>query len=219
MLPAAQSPRPGVDVPAGNFRFDGGAATFVGTGVLGFLITVCTLGICYPFALVLMERWRAKHTYIDGRQTRFTGAAVGLFGRWCLWLLLMIVTLGIYSFWLIPRLTRWRVEHQALQPDEAAGRFKFDGGAATFVGTALLGALITVLTFGICYPFAVVLGQRWECKHTTINGRRLRFAGSAVGLFGRWCLWLLLMIVTLGIYSFWVIPRLTRWKVQQRTYA
>lgn len=29
-------------------RFDGGAATYVGTGLLAFLITVGTLGIAYP---------------------------------------------------------------------------------------------------------------------------------------------------------------------------
>ena len=93
-----------------------------------------------------------------------------------------------------------------------SGRFKFDGGAATYVGTALLGVLITVLTLGICYPFAVVLMQRWRAKHSFIDGKRLIFTGSAWGLFGRWLLWLLLIIVTLGIYSFWVGPRVQRWK-------
>lgn len=93
-----------------------------------------------------------------------------------------------------------------------SGRFKFDGGAATYVGTALLGVLITVLTLGICYPFAVVLMQRWRAKHSLIDGKRLVFTGSAWGLFGRWLLWLLLIIVTLGIYSFWVGPRIQRWK-------
>ena len=41
---------------SGRFRFDGGAATYVGTGILAALVTVFTLGICYPFALVLRER-------------------------------------------------------------------------------------------------------------------------------------------------------------------
>ncbi|HET7414094.1 MAG TPA: hypothetical protein VFI97_00150 [Arthrobacter sp.] len=45
---------------SGRFQFDGGAATYVGTGVLAVLITVVTAGICYPFALVLKERWRAN---------------------------------------------------------------------------------------------------------------------------------------------------------------
>ncbi|WP_395159854.1 DUF898 family protein [Ilumatobacter sp.] len=102
------------DVPA--FLFDGGAATYFGTGILALLVTVFTFGIAYPFALVLRERWKAKHTYIEGRQLMFTGKGLGLFGNWIKWLLLTIVTLGIYSFWVIPRLTKWKVEHQAFDP-------------------------------------------------------------------------------------------------------
>lgn len=93
-----------------------------------------------------------------------------------------------------------------------SGRFKFDGGTATYIGTAILGALLTVATLGICYPFAVVLMQRWRAKHSLIDGKRLVFTGSAWGLFGRWLLWLLLIFVTLGIYLFWVGPRIQRWK-------
>ena len=54
--------------------------------------------VIYPFALVLRERWRAKHSFIDGKQLVFTGSALGLFGRWILWLLLIFVTLGVYTF-------------------------------------------------------------------------------------------------------------------------
>lgn len=200
------------------FRFDGGVATFWGTALLGLAITVVTFGICYPFAIVLLERWRAKHTYVEGRQLRFTGSAWGLFGRWLLWLLLIIITLGIYSFWVAPRLTRWRVENRTRMPESYPGRFRFDGGAATYWGTALLGGVITVFTLGICYPFALVLLQRWRSKHTYIDGRQLHFIGSATGLFGRWILWLLLIIVTLGVYSFWVIPRITKWKVEHQRF-
>lgn len=97
------------------FVFDGGAATYVGTGILSVLVTVCTLGICYPFAVVLRERWKAKHTLIEGRRLVFTGSAFGLFFRWLLWDLLILVTLGVYSFWVVPRMTRWRVEHQSFE--------------------------------------------------------------------------------------------------------
>ena len=96
---------------SGRFRFDGGAATYVGTGILAALITILTAGICYPFALVLRERWRAKHSYIDGFQLVFTGSAVGLFGNWIKWLLLSILTVGIYLFWVGPRIAQWKWEH------------------------------------------------------------------------------------------------------------
>lgn len=90
-----------------RFTFDGGAATYIGTALLGFLITAVTLGLCYPFAVVLRERWRAKHSYIDGKQLIFTGSAWGLFGNWIKWLLLSIITLGIYLFWVGPRIQKW----------------------------------------------------------------------------------------------------------------
>jgi uncharacterized membrane protein YjgN (DUF898 family) len=101
---------------SGRFHFDGGAATYVGTAILGFLITLCTLGICYPFALVLRERWRAKHSYVDGQQLVFTGSAWGLFGNWIKWLLLSVITLGIYLFWVGPRIAKWKWENTDFDP-------------------------------------------------------------------------------------------------------
>lgn len=95
----------------GRFVFDRGAGTFVGTAQPGFAITVFTLGICYPFSLVLMERWRAKHSFVDGVQLVFTGSAWGLFGNWIKWLLVSVITLGIHLFWVVPRITQWKWEH------------------------------------------------------------------------------------------------------------
>lgn len=108
---------------SGRFSFDGGAATFVGTAILAVLITVCTLGICYPFALVLMERWRAKHSFIDGRRLVFTGSAMGLFGNWIKWFLLSIITFGIYLFWVAPRIARWKWEHTDFDPTVVPANF------------------------------------------------------------------------------------------------
>lgn len=94
-----------------QFAFDGGAGTYFGTAILALLITMFTLGICYPFALVLRERWRAKHSYIEGRQLVFGGSAWALFGLWLKWLVLIIITVGIYAFWVGPRIYRWRWEN------------------------------------------------------------------------------------------------------------
>lgn len=94
-----------------NFEFDGGAATYLGTSILAILVTVLTLGIAYPYALVLRQRWQAKHTIVEGRRLQFTGTGIGLFGNWIKWLFLCIITLGIYGFWVAPRVTKWVVEH------------------------------------------------------------------------------------------------------------
>ena len=90
----------------------------------------------------------------------------------------------------------------------------FDGGLLQLIGWYILGTIITTLTFGICYPWAVCMIYNWEIKHTVINGRRLYFDGSAIGLFGSWIKWLLLTIITLGIYGFWVGIALRKWKTK-----
>lgn len=97
---------PGIQI----YQFRGGAASWFGTQILGIIITVCTIGICYPFAVVLVERWRAKNTLLYGRQLQFIGTGWGIFGLWIKWLLLSIITLGIYTFWVYPRLMQWKVE-------------------------------------------------------------------------------------------------------------
>jgi hypothetical protein len=98
------------------FYFDGGAASYFGTALLATIITVFTLGIFLPYAIVLRQRWVSKHTFVEGRRLMFTGSGIGLFGNWIKWWLLIIVTIGIYSFWVTPRLTKWKVEHQAFDP-------------------------------------------------------------------------------------------------------
>lgn len=95
----------------------------------------------------------------------------------------------------------------------------FDGGLLQLIGWYLLGAVITVMTLGICYPWACCMVYRWETNHTVINGRRLRFTGSAVGLFANWIKWFLLTILTLGIYSFWLSIKLKKWKVSHTEFA
>lgn len=88
----------------------------------------------------------------------------------------------------------------------------FDGGVFQRLGWKILGSLVTGITLGICYPFAVCWLYAWEAKHTVIDGRRLKFTGSAGGLFGTWILCLLLSIVTCGIYAFYVPIKIRRWR-------
>lgn len=95
----------------------------------------------------------------------------------------------------------------------------FDGGLLQLTGWRLVGALITVVTLGICYPWALCMVYGWKTKHTVINGHRLVFDGSAVGLFGNWVKWLLLCVITVGIYSFWLGIALKKWKTKHTHFA
>lgn len=90
----------------------------------------------------------------------------------------------------------------------------FDGTLRGLVWNRLLAILITVLTGGICYPWAVVLMMEWETRHTVINGQRLAFDGNAMQLFGSWIKWWFFTIITFGFYSFWMGIKMRQWKTK-----
>ncbi|MDM5154668.1 DUF898 family protein [Bacillus sp. DX1.1] len=98
-------------------------------------------------------------------------------------------------------------------------RSYFDGKLRQYIGLCILGAIVTICTFGICYPWSLTMLYRWKVEHTVIEGRRLQFNGSAIGLFGLWIKWWILIIITLGIYSFWVFISLERWKTKHTSFV
>ena len=107
---AEQSVSVGENV-SGESYFDGGLFQLIGWTILGFLVTVFTLGICFPWSYTMIFRWEAHHTVINGRRLVFDGTAVQLFGLWVKWFFLTIITLGIYGFWVNISLKKWSVKH------------------------------------------------------------------------------------------------------------
>jgi len=95
----------------------------------------------------------------------------------------------------------------------------FDGGLFKYIALRIFGLFITIITLGICLPWSYTMIYRWKIEHTVINGRRLKFSGSAIGLFGLWIKWWFFIIITLGIYSFWVFISLEKWKTKHTSFA
>ncbi len=94
-----------------NSYFDGGLLQLIGWKLLGIVITFCTFGICYPWAVCMVCGWEIRHTVVNGHRLTFDGTAMQLFGSWIKWLLLSIITFGIYGFWVGIALRKWKVKH------------------------------------------------------------------------------------------------------------
>ena len=76
----------------------------------------------------------------------------------------------------------------------------------------LLGSLFTL---GIAYPFLVCMKEKWLKSHTFVNGRQLEFDGNGAQLIGKYIIWLLLSVVTFGIYALLRLPlNMQRWKTK-----
>ena len=89
----------------------------------------------------------------------------------------------------------------------------FTGGAFANFFMGLLTVITSILTLGIAYPFMMCWRLRWVSRHTYINGQQLSFDGTGLQLWGKFLLWILFSIITLGIYAIFVMPlNIERWQ-------
>lgn len=201
----------------GNSYFDGKLLQLIGYKILGKLITIFTFGLGRPWAVCLVSNWTTKHQTIDDKRLAFNGNGAQLFGKYIIWFLLTIVTFGIYGLWLNIKMKKWVIYHTHLNEnssqDEENSSSRFDGGLLQLIGYNIISFLISVLTLGLAYPWAICLKLKWETKHTCIDGQRLTFNGNGAQLFGIYIIWLLLTIVTFGIYGLWLSIKMTKWTV------
>lgn len=95
----------------------------------------------------------------------------------------------------------------------------FDGrGADLFVKNLLLG-LLTMVTCGLGAPFMLVKILAWKKEHTIIEGKRLKFNGTATQLFGLWIKWWFLCLITCGIYGIFARADYMRWVSRHTAYV
>lgn len=82
----------------------------------------------------------------------------------------------------------------------------------------LLSFLIIVFSLGIATPWALSYRMRYINSNTVINGNRLGFKGTGSQLFSKMVIWILLSLVTFGVYLLWTRKNLIKWEVQ-KTYV
>ena len=97
---------------------------------------------------------------------------------------------------------------------EGAAGTKFSGSVLAIFLFPLWAGPFCLITLGIATPWVLCIVMRWICNNTTRNGKRFIFKGTGGGLFGRFIIWWLLTLITLGIYSFWSIRNQIRWVVE-----
>ena len=102
-------------------------------------------------------------------------------------------------------------------------------GQADFVGTGgelfvvnLVGMLLTMITFGIYFPWFQVNLVKFNTHNTRINvkGRTIvpKFSGTGGELFVEFLVGYLLTLVTLGIYSPWWAVKLMKFNINNLSF-
>ena len=102
----------------------------------------------------------------------------------------------------------------------AAGESGFTGGAFENFFRSWVVGFVSVITLSLAYPAMRCWKLRWECDNTYYDGKRLVFDGKGGQLFGLYIKWLLLSVITLGIYYI-VCARVSmaKWETKHTHFA
>lgn len=89
----------------------------------------------------------------------------------------------------------------------------FDGSLIELIGWRLLSYLISIATLGIATPWGTCMLYAYKVNHTVYNGKRLKFEGNGGDLFINIFKWILLSIITLGVYTLFIPIKKTKWVI------
>ena len=86
------------------------------------------------------------------------------------------------------------------------------GGFENVVGIVVL---VVCALIGLCW--ARIIKLKWKAKHTIISNYRMKFKASALGLFFNVLKWILLTVITVGIYALWLPNKVRNWRAKHTT--
>ena len=97
-------------------------------------------------------------------------------------------------------------------------RFEFQGTGGALFGKFFVGMILTMITFGIYFPWFLVSLNKYIYANTTLKAEkgdvRFEFTGSGGQLFGIWIVGVILTMITLGIYYPWLIVNVTKYYME-----
>lgn len=210
-------------------EFTGTGGELFVTGLVGFLLTVVTLGIYGAWFTTNLLKFftnNSKAVAEDGSlyQLRYDGTGGELFITFFLGYLLTMVTFGLYLPWFMCRLEKVILSGTSIVKDgKDLGRFDFVGSGAALFGTFVIGYLLTVFTFGIYGAWFNVSMTRFFTRNTQAHIDGQIYAGDFLGtggeLFVIQLVGTILTVLTLGIYMFWYMARLLRFQTDNVLFA
>lgn len=182
-----------------------------------FILRIIPFDFFSPIVICLRLKWRAEHTYINGRRLIFNGRITDLLKKNTVWNFLSIITLGIFLPFKAIKMRKWEIENTHFvgvpQENYAYENSEFVCSWYKYAGIGLLKFVITVLSFGLAYFWAYAFKEKTLTKYTFIDGRRLTFNSTSGKFFLTNLLWTLLTIITVGIYGLFLKGKILRWQI------
>jgi len=218
--------------------FLGDGSTLAGIHVKNFLLTVLTLGIYSFWAKADVRQYLYSQTDVAGDRFDYSGTGGELFLGFLKFLGLVLVGVGVavaglgvseslapvVGYALVGLLVfplgvvgsrRYRLSRTSWR----GIAFSFRGSVAGFLGVYIPGALLTVVTLGIYYPFFHANVRRFLVEGTHFGNRPFEFTGSGADLLPRHLLLYVALPLTLGLYGFWHVAHRQRYYWEHTSFG
>ena len=149
-----------------HLSFRGQTWEFLRLFLEGWVLTVLTLGLYYPFFDIRRHGFMVSNSYFGSKRFKFDGAGRDLFKAYLLAVLLSLPTLGLYWFWFMAKKQRYFWEHSHL--DTLHFRSTVTGGRllAFYSGNLFL----LILTLGLAWSWVVIRKVRFNFAYLTLEG-------------------------------------------------
>lgn len=200
-----------------NSYFDGDTLSNIFFTISFLILRIISLDLLSPIVACSRLKWKAEHTYINGRRLIFNGQIIDLLKKNTVWILLSIITFGIFLPFKAIKMKKWEIEntHFVGIPEEnyKYKKSEFICSWYKYAGVSLVKFIVTVLTFGIAYFWAYTFKERVLTKCKFIDGHRLEFTATGGKFFLTKLLWVLFTILTIGIYGLLLKGKMLRWQI------
>ncbi|MEE9144673.1 MAG: DUF898 family protein [Candidatus Binatia bacterium] len=149
-----------------RFSLRGRVMDFIKLYVVGWILSLLTLGVYYHIFSIKQYEYLVSHSYFGNQKLHFDGRRTDLLSSYLLALLLTIPTLGFYWFWFSAKLLRHLLSHTSF----GTARFSSTITGGRFLLFHLGNLLLVIVTLGIAGPWVMVRIIRFAFTHITLQG-------------------------------------------------
>jgi len=155
-----------------RFHQGGSGVIFALRAVLWGILTLCTVGLAYPFMEASQQRYRMRHTFFGDASGRFEGSGWRLFRRGILLWVVVIAPLA-YALELAREGIDWTAIQDLLASEnlhtalDAVTQIKGASAAGIPVATALVWSMFSGV---ILFPALLAIMMRWWLGGVRIGG-------------------------------------------------
>ncbi len=205
-----------------RFSFTGEGGQYFGILIGNLLLSLVTLGIYIPWAIVSEVKYNLSHTNFPGKPFSYTGSGKDLFlgflyfiGAMILLGFLMYIHIALYFVGILslvlvglPYAIHEGLDYDSKHTHWNGHTFAYDGVFMDFFKLFVTNIVLTMVTFGIYSSWASVAISKYTLQHLKLGRLTFDFEGEGKELFFINLKGFFFSIFTLGIYMFWYVKNL-----------